>query len=86
MSTLPGQAAKARSELPAGVSRSRLAKALLSCGVGYSLLYVIENDAVAARRCDGYSRMSQAVSELSAKGSPAQAFLDRHASGLLRAR
>ena len=72
---LLGKAAKARSDHPAGVSRSRLATALLSCGVGYSLLYVIENDVVAARRYSGYSRMSQAVSELSAKGSPARPFL-----------
>lgn len=59
----------------AGTSPSRMARALLSCGVGYSLLYVIENDVIAARRCAGYSRMSQTVSELSAKGSPARAFL-----------
>lgn len=55
--------------------RSALAKLLLASGAGHALVYVIENDGVAARRCAGYSRRPQAVSELSAKGSPARPFL-----------
>lgn len=47
----------------------------MACGVGYPLLYVVENDLIAARRYDGYSRMSQAISELSAKGAPTRRLL-----------
>jgi hypothetical protein len=50
-------------------------KVLLACGVLYALLYPIVNDAIAATLYDGYSRMSQAVSELSATGAPTHAFL-----------
>lgn len=50
-------------------------KFLLLCGVLYGVLYVIANDLVAAWLYGGYSRMSQAISELSATGSPARAFL-----------
>lgn len=57
------------------VSRANLARALLACGAGYSLLYVVENDVIAATRYQGYSRMSQAISELSAKGAPTRKFL-----------
>ena len=53
----------------------RLTRALLGCGVGYPLFYVVVNDVMAARRCPGYRRMSQAVSELSARGSPARPLL-----------
>lgn len=48
---------------------------LLACGVAYGLLYVVANDLVAASLYPDYSRMSQAISELSATGSPARAFL-----------
>ena len=48
---------------------------LLACGVLYSLLYPIVNDVIAANFYDGYSRMSQAVSELSATGTPTHAFV-----------
>ena len=41
----------------------------LACGVAYSLSYVIANDVVAASRYDGYNRVDQAISELSAKGA-----------------
>ena len=57
------------------ISRANLVRALLACGVGYSLLYVVQNDVVAASRYEGYSRMSQAISELSAKGAPTRRFL-----------
>jgi hypothetical protein len=48
---------------------------LVACGLLYALLYPIVNDVVAAALSDGYSRMSQAVSELSATGAPAHTFL-----------
>jgi len=48
---------------------------LLSCGIAYGVVYVISNDLVAATIYDGYSRMDQAVSELSATSAPSQAFL-----------
>jgi hypothetical protein len=57
------------------ISRANLVRALLACGVGYSLLYVVQNDVIAASRYEGYSRRSQAVSELSAKGAPTRRFL-----------
>lgn len=50
-------------------------QALLACGILYALLYPIVNDVIAATLYDGYSRMSQAVSELSATGAPPKAFL-----------
>jgi hypothetical protein len=56
-------------------SRANLVRTLLACGVAYSLLYVVENDVIAATRYEGYSRMSQAISELSAKGAPTRRFL-----------
>jgi hypothetical protein len=49
--------------------------ALLACGLLYAVLYPIVNDAIAATLYDGYSRMDQAVSELSATGAPTHAFL-----------
>ena len=48
---------------------------LLACGVLYALLYVVVNDVLAATLYDGYSRASQAVSELSANGAPTQPML-----------
>jgi hypothetical protein len=52
-----------------------LVQALLACGVLYALTYVIFNDVIAATSYHGYSRMSQAVSELSASGAPTRTFL-----------
>jgi len=54
---------------------ARLTQVLLACGVLYAALYVILNDVVAASLYDGYDPLSQAISELSATGSPARAFL-----------
>jgi hypothetical protein len=48
---------------------------LLACGLLYAGLYPIVNDVIAAGLYDGYSRMDQAVSELSATGAPSHAFL-----------
>ncbi len=55
--------------------RLPLVQALLACGVLYSLTYAITNDVIAATSYVGYSRMSQAVSELSATGAPTRTFL-----------
>jgi hypothetical protein len=57
------------------ISRANPVRTLLACGVAYSLLYVVENDVIAATHYDDYSRMSQAISELSAKGAPTRRFL-----------
>jgi Protein of unknown function (DUF998) len=53
----------------------RLTQILLACGVIHGTLYIILNDVVAAGLYEGYDPLSQAVSELSATGSPANAFL-----------
>jgi hypothetical protein len=50
-------------------------EALLACGILYALLYPIVNDVIAVAMYDGYSRMSQAVSELSAVGAPPRGLL-----------
>ena len=54
---------------------ARLTQILLACGALYAVLYVVVNDVVAAGLYEGYDPVSQAVSELSATGSPAKAFL-----------
>lgn len=60
-------------------SRHRLSrralKGLLGCGIAYPVTYVVANDAIAASRYPGYSRVDQAVSELSATGAPTRRFL-----------
>jgi phage terminase large subunit-like protein len=48
---------------------------LLACGVAYLVLYILANDAVAAPIYNGYSRMDQAISELSARGAESRPFL-----------
>lgn len=64
-----------RWEILGGGSRGTLSKVLLGCGIAYAVLYVVLNDVIAATLYDGYSRMSQAVSELSATGAPTKTFL-----------
>jgi hypothetical protein len=49
--------------------------ALLACGIAYAAAYVVVNDVVAAWIYRGYSRVDQAVSELSALSAPSRAFL-----------
>lgn len=61
--------------VPAGSSRVTLRRILLACGVLYALLYAVVNDVIAATLYEGYSRLDQAVSELSATGAPTTAFL-----------
>ena len=53
----------------------KVRKGLLACGILYAALYPVVNDAIAATLYDDYSRMSQAVSELSATGAPTRPFL-----------
>lgn len=53
----------------------RLTKVLLACGVLYGVSYVVGNDVIAAAMTRGYTRMDQAVSELSATGAAARPFL-----------
>ena len=55
--------------------RTTVLKGLLACGVIYSLLTAIVNDVVAAEIYEGYSRTSQAISELSATAAPTKALL-----------
>ena len=64
-----------RGDVVTETSRVTLPRILLVCGVLYPLLHVIANDVVAATRYAGYSRSSQAVSELSAAGAPTRTFL-----------
>jgi hypothetical protein len=52
-----------------------LRQGMLACGIAYAVLYPVANDLVAASIYDGYSRTSQAVSELSATGAPSRPFL-----------
>jgi hypothetical protein len=56
-------------------ARTAVDRALLACSAAYALVYAAVNDVIAASLYDGYSRMSQAVSELSAVGAPTRAFL-----------
>ena len=52
-----------------------LTGALLGCGVVYAAVYVVANDVIAAGLYPGYSRVDQAVSELSAIGAPSAPLL-----------
>jgi len=56
-------------------ARLNMRRALLACGILYAVLYPVVNDAIAATLYPGYSRTSQAVSELSATGAPPRPFL-----------
>jgi hypothetical protein len=55
--------------------RSGLELALLACGIAYGLGYVITNDVIAAGMWDRYSRIDQAISELSSTEAPSKGFL-----------
>ena len=50
-------------------------RALLACGIGYPVAYVVANDVVAAAIYGDYSRRDQAISELSATRAPSKSFL-----------
>jgi len=76
MSTTIDRAAElVRRDVPAKSPRATLLRVLLACGVLYPLVYAVANAVVAATRYEGYSRTSQAVSELSASGAPTRPFL-----------
>jgi len=60
---------------PSAPRADRLTKGLLACGVLYGVTYVAGNDLIAAAMTRGYTRMDQAVSELSAVGAAARPFL-----------
>ena len=76
MSITSGRAPeKTRRHVASATSRPGLVEVLLACGVLYPLTYVVANDLVAATLYDGYSRMDQAISELSATGAPTRIFL-----------
>jgi hypothetical protein len=62
---------------PAGRAGTALTRALLACGVGYAAVYIFANDVVAASLFEGYSRLDQAVSELSGTSAPSKRFLQR---------
>ena len=55
--------------------RAGLRKALLACGVLYPLAYLVANDVMAATTYDGYSRVDQAISELSGTRAPSRGLL-----------
>jgi hypothetical protein len=76
MSTTIDRAAQlVHRDVPTKSNRATVLNVLLACGVLYPLVYAVANDVVAATRYEGYSRMSQAVSELSASGAPTRPFL-----------
>jgi len=52
-----------------------LQKVLLFCGIGYGVTYIVANDVIAARMFDGYSRLDQAISELSGTQALSRPFL-----------
>lgn len=64
-----------RSDAVRKTPRVTVLRVLLVCGVVYSVLYVIASDGIAATLYDGYSRMDQAVSELSGTAAPTRWFL-----------
>lgn len=57
-------------------SRGIFAKTLLACGIVYGVLYVVANDVIAATIFDGYSRVDQAISELSGTDAASRPFLN----------
>lgn len=57
-------------------TRPLLDKALLFCGIVYSVSYVVANDVIAAMMFPGYSRLDQAISELSGTRAPSRALLE----------
>ena len=76
MSTTTASAQRGMAHVvPHASGRAILRSGLLACGVLYALLYVVSNDVVAATRYEGYSRLSQAISELSATSAPTKPFL-----------
>ncbi len=71
------QSPLARSGAVQRALRGRAVARLLGCGIAYPVTYAVANDVIAAARYPGYSRIDQAVSELSATGAPTRRFLVR---------
>ena len=69
------QSPSARSAAAQSALQGRAVTSLLGCGIVYPVAYVVANDIIAAARYPGYSRINQAVSELSATGAPTRRFL-----------
>src|SRR5262245_32706792 len=65
----------ARRDTVRSAPRVTLLTVLLACGVVYPVLYVLASDGIAATLYHGYSRMDQAVSELSGTAAPTRWFL-----------
>ena len=59
-----------------GASRFTLQNILLVCGIGYGVAYIVANDLIAAAIFDGYSRIDQAISELSGTDASSRPFLN----------
>lgn len=76
MSTTTERASRiTRRTIPSHTTRISARQGLLACGVAYAVLYPVVNDVIAATIYEGYSRLDQAVSELSATGAPTHTFL-----------
>lgn len=56
-------------------AHSRPTRLLLGAGVAYATSYAVVNDGIAASLYPGYSRLSQAISELSATAAPTRHLL-----------
>jgi hypothetical protein len=67
---------RATTHVHPGTAPSSLQKILLACGAGYGVAYIVANDLIAATIFDGYSRIDQAISELSGTGAPSRGFLN----------
>ncbi|MBN9110817.1 MAG: DUF998 domain-containing protein [Pseudonocardia sp.] len=53
----------------------RIRRTLLACGICYGAAYILADDVVAAGMWEHYSRLDQAISELSGTGAPSAGFL-----------
>lgn len=74
MSSAVQAAAPERMDAPTSASRETIRRALLACGVLAAVEYIVWHE-VAALQWDGYSRISNAISELSLTGNPSRAIL-----------
>jgi len=59
----------------AATAKATHVRVLLACGVLYGVVYFFAADVIAASVYDGYSRMDQAISELSGTSAPTRWFL-----------
>jgi len=75
MSAMGGTHHQLRRDATSSKYRKPFHHALLACGIGYGVCYVIANDLVAAGMWANYSRIDQAISELSGTEAPSREFL-----------